>query len=96
MNSSQKSLSEVLREWRVAPPSDPNFRHRVWQRLSRTLPSSWPAYLRGHAVAWTLLTVLTVSGAALTGHVAAQKLKRGQNLKGVRLYISPLLNYGEA
>ena len=72
MNPPRNPLSKVLRDWRVTPPADPNFRHSVWQRLNRQIPASWPAYLRGHAVAWMLATVLTVSAAALTGHATAQ------------------------
>ncbi len=72
MNSPRKPLSATLRDWQVTPPADPHFRHNVWQRLNAQIPASWPAYLRGHAVAWMLVTVLTVSAAALTGHATAQ------------------------
>ena len=72
MNPPRNPLSEALRDWRVEPPADPNFRHRVWQRLHHPLPPTWSAYLRGHAVTWMLVTVLTVSAAALTGHATAR------------------------
>ena len=60
MNSSHDSLSEVLRGWRVAPPSDPNFRAAVWQRIRKRPDVSWPAYLRSHAVAWSTVAVLAL------------------------------------
>ncbi len=90
MNTSRKSLVAVLRDWRVSPPPDPNFRHNVWQRLHPQIPASWPAYLRGHAVAWMLVTVLTVSGAALTGHAAAQIRVRADREKLAVTYLVDL------
>ena len=90
MNNSQASLSHTLRGWRVAPPADPNFRHRVWQRLNAQIPASWPAYLRGHAAAWMLVTVLTVSAAALTGQAAAKARVRADRDSMVVTYLVDL------
>lgn len=90
MNSPRKPLSEVLHDWQVTPPADPNFRQRVWQRLNRQIPASWPAYLRGHAVAWMLVTVLTVSAAALTGHATAQAKVRADREAMVVSYLVDL------
>lgn len=90
MNINPKSLSEVLRSWRVSPPADPNFRHRVWQRLKRQIPASWPAYLRGHSVAWSLAAILTVSAAAVTGHAAAQAKVRADREAMVVTYLVDL------
>jgi hypothetical protein len=90
MNPPQNPLSAVLRDWRVEPPADPNFRHRVWARLDRQLPSTWPAYLRGHALAWMLVTVLTVSAAALTGQAAAKARVRADREMMVVNYLVDL------
>ena len=72
MNPPPESLSEVLRSWRVKPPADPNFRHSVWQRIGRPTRATWPAYLRAHVAAWSLVAVLTLSAAAYTGHSTAR------------------------
>ena len=90
MNPPKNSLSEVLHDWRVAPPADPDFRHRVWQRLNRQIPATWPAYVRGHAVAWMLVTVLTVSAAALTGHATAKARVRADREAMVVTYLVDL------
>jgi len=90
MNSPRNQLSDTLRDWRVTPPADPNFRHQVWQRLNRQIPASWPAYLRGHAVAWMLVTLLTVSAAALTGHATAQAKVRADRETMVVSYLVDL------
>ena len=90
MNTSRNSLAAVLRGWRVSPPPDPNFRHNVWQRLNAQIPASWPAYLRGHAVAWMLVTVLTVSAAALTGQAAAKARVRADREQMTVTYLVDL------
>ena len=90
MKPSRNSLSEVLHDWQVTPPADPNFRHRVWQRLNRQLPASWPAYLRGHAVAWSLAVVVTISAAAVTGHATAQAKVRADREAMVFSYLVDL------
>lgn len=72
MNTSRDNLSEVLLDWRVTPPADPNFRHRVWQRIGRQTNATWPVYLRAHPAAWSLAAVLAVSAAGYTGSTLAQ------------------------
>ena len=90
MNPPRNHLSDTLRNWQVTPPADPNFRHQVWQRLNAQIPASWPAYLRGHAVAWMLVTVITVSAAALTGHATAQSKVRADREAMVVTYLVDL------
>ena len=90
MNPPRNPLSDALHDWQVNPPADPNFRHRVWQRLNAQIPASWPAYLRGHAVAWMLVTVLTVSAAALTGQAAAKARVRADRDLMVVTYLVDL------
>jgi hypothetical protein len=72
MNNSPDSLAESLRSWRVTPPADPGFRHRVWQRIGRQARASWPAYLRAHPAAWSLAAVVALSAAASTGTALAR------------------------
>jgi hypothetical protein len=72
MNDSPDSLAGSLRRWRVAPPADPNFRHSVWQRIGGRTKATWPAYLRAHPAAWSLIAVLTLSAAAYTGSMLAR------------------------
>ena len=72
MNNSRDSLSEVLRRWRVTPPPDPNFRHKVWQRIGDQTRATWPAYLRSHATAWSLVAVMALGTAAYAGSALAR------------------------
>ena len=90
MNTSRNPLSEVLRDWRVTPPADANFRHGVWQRIARQANASWPAYLRGHAVVWALVAVMMVSAAAYTGHAAARARVRADRETLVVSYLVDL------
>lgn len=72
MNTSRDNLSEVLRGWRVKPPADPDFRHRVWQRLGSQPRVTWPAYLRAHTAAWSMAALLAVTVAGYTGSTLAR------------------------
>jgi hypothetical protein len=72
MNTPRDSLSAVLQRWRVDPPADPNFRTAVWQRLDARARETWPAYLRSHATAWSLATLVLLGAAAYSGAALAQ------------------------
>jgi anti-sigma factor RsiW len=72
MNTSRDSLSEALRSWRVMPPSDPNFRTAVWERMRKRPEVSWPAYLRSHAMAWSTLAALALLVAGYSGSALAR------------------------
>lgn len=72
MKTSRDSLSEVLQDWRVNPSADPNFRHRVWQRIGGPVRVTWPAYLRAHTAAWSLAAALAVTTAGYTGSTLAR------------------------
>lgn len=71
MNSSQNPFNKILRTWRVAPPVNPDFRGRVWQRIGEQAKASWPSYLGAHATAWSVAALMVLGAAAYTGHVAA-------------------------
>lgn len=62
----------MLRDWRVQPPPDPDFRHKVWQRIGDTGAATWPAYLRAHLAAWSVAAVLAIGVAGFTGRALAQ------------------------
>jgi hypothetical protein len=72
MNNSRDSISEALHGWRVTPPADPAFRNRVWQRIGGQTGTTWPAYLRAHLAVWSLVAVVMLSAAALTGTALAR------------------------
>ncbi len=72
MNSSRDSISEALHGWRVTPPADPGFRHKVWQRIGGQTSTTWPAYLRAHPAVWSLVAVVALSAAALAGTALAR------------------------
>lgn len=72
MNNPPDSLAESLRSWRVTPPADPGFRNSVWQRIDRQARATWPAYLRAHPAAWSLVAVLALSAAGYTGSALAR------------------------
>lgn len=67
MKLPSESLDSRLQAWRVNPPSDPEFRHRVWQRIVTRQREAWPVYLRSHASAWSLVALLALGAAAYTG-----------------------------
>ena len=72
MNTSHDTLSGVLREWRVTPTADPNFRNSVWRRIDRGTITTWPAYLRAHSATWSLAAIMVLGAAGFTGRALAQ------------------------
>jgi len=90
MNTSRDNLSEALRGWRVNPPADPSFRHRVWQRIGGQTRVTWPAYLRAHTAAWSLAAVLAVTVAGFTGSSLARARVRAERDAMVVSYLVEL------
>lgn len=90
MNNPPDSISEALRGWRVAPPADPAFRHRVWQRIGGQTGASWPAFLRAHPAAWSLAALLALSAAAYTGRALARAQVRADREAMVVTYLVDL------
>ena len=81
MNSPDQndSLSRTLAEWRVRPPTAPNFRPAVWERIKQRTRDTWAGYLRAHLVSWSLAGVMAVLAAGWTGpNVAQAKLDAGR------------------
>jgi hypothetical protein len=67
MNSPESNnfLSRMVRDWRVAPPRDPQFRPTVWVRINAARrEASWGSYARAHAtlVGATLAVALMMGG----------------------------------
>ncbi len=90
MNTPRDALSAILRDWRVAPPADPNFRHSVWQRIGRRKGETWPAYLRAHAAVWALAAVVALSAAGYTGYATARARARADREAIVTTYLVEL------
>lgn len=65
-------LSRTLASWRVNPPSDPNFRPAVWQRIRQRTRETWSAYVRAHRLGWSLVAGLAVVTGGWTGHAVAR------------------------
>ena len=66
------SLSEALRQWRVQPPRNPDFRPSVWRRIRQSTSETWAGYLRQHLAAWSLAAAVVVTAAGWGGHAVAQ------------------------
>jgi len=90
MNASHDSLSEGLRGWRVTPPADPDFRHRVWQRIGKRAGSTWTAYLRAHATAWSLASIIVLGAAAYSGSALARSQTQADREAIVATYLVDL------
>lgn len=59
------SLPGALKDWRVSPQRDPQFRSSVWQRIEAgRREASWRGYARAHAgfVAGALAVALMAGG----------------------------------
>ena len=87
MNPSRDSLAEVLRSWRVTPPADPDFRNRVWRRIGKPAATTWPAFLRAHAAAWSLASIVVLGAAAYSGSALARSQMRVDREAMVATYL---------
>ncbi len=83
-------LAPFLASWRVDPPADPGFRAAVWRRLGPAGPATWGAYLRQHAVAWSVAGALAVVAAGWTGHRTAQARLAAERERMVASYLGNL------
>jgi len=90
MNTPPDKLTEVLRGWTVRPPVDPGFRPGVWQRIRREPGTSWPAYLRAHLAAWSLVAILALSSAGYAGRALARTHVRADREAMVVSYLVEL------
>ena len=90
MDASRDPLSETLRCWKVAPPSDAGFRDAVWRRIGDRARESWPAHLRTHALAWVAAAAVMLGAAAYAGHATAQSRIRADREALVVSYLADL------
>jgi hypothetical protein len=77
MNSpeSDNFLSRIVRDWRVAPPRDPQFRATVWTRISAARrEGSWGSYAKAHAI----LVGATLAVALMAGGWIGREQARAQ------------------
>src|SRR5687767_16007834 len=65
-------LSRTLEDWRIQPLVNPNFRPAVWQRIRQRSGETLASYVRAHAAAWSIATVLAVTAAGLVGVTAGR------------------------
>lgn len=73
-NDPDKSLSNLLADWKVAPSTDTHFRQNVWARIGqRRTESAWPSYLRSHAAAAASLAILAAIAGGVTGFAQARE-----------------------
>jgi hypothetical protein len=73
MNLSRDSLSEILQNWRIAPPGDPQFRTAVWARLQAARATRWAVYVRQHAAASCAALALAVVAGGWLGQWQARR-----------------------
>lgn len=76
MSSPQSNdpLSATLREWRVNPPADPQFRPQVWARIGTAVrPSTWSRFARSHPALVASMLGLAVLAGAFSGRVEARQ-----------------------
>lgn len=73
MKTSRDRLSEVLREWRVTPSTDPDFLSSVWRRIDARVNGTWRGYILAHAAVWAFVATMTLGAAAYTGTALARE-----------------------
>jgi hypothetical protein len=73
MNAPPDPLSPLLGTWRIAPPSDPQFRTAVWARLQAARDTRWAAYVRHHAAASCAALALAVVAGGWFGQWQAHR-----------------------
>ena len=66
------SLADALKQWRVHPTRDPNFRTSVSQRISQAVRQTWTGYIRGHLVEWSIAAMVALVVAGWSGQAMAQ------------------------
>lgn len=82
-----------LRVWRVVPPADAGFRAAVWARVEaarRLVELSWSAYLRRHALLWSVALLLAVGGSAVLGRRAGAQHTRAEHDTILHTYLAAI------
>jgi hypothetical protein len=101
MNSAEdKSLRDLLGQWKIAEPLPPRFKERVWRRIEQTAGTTtgtttvwelWQQWLESvfarKAVALTYVTILLLAGLTagyVNGHAHQQRWKAQLAVRYVR------------
>ena len=69
---SRDPLSGAMKQWRVEPSPDRNFRDAVWRRIDERARSSWSLCIREHLVGWSVAAMVALVAAGWGGRVMAQ------------------------
>ncbi len=83
----------ALRAWRVEPPVDSGFRAAVWARIDASravIAENWSAYFRRHAVVWSLVLLVCVSGSALLGQRAGERHTSAERDSILHVYLAEI------
>ena len=85
------SLARALREWRVTPTRNPQFRTDVRARIAAAgAVDSWSGYLRGHAVTVTAALMLAVVLGAVGGRSQARAQAAADSARLASAYVESL------
>ena len=87
MNTPRQSLHGALESWRVSPAPDPAFRRQVWERIRKRPDTSWSDYLRAHAAALSLASIVALGVAAWSGGALARSRVRADRESIVMTYL---------
>jgi hypothetical protein len=93
MNEPQHSdsLSRTLREWRVTPARNPQFRAEVRARIEAARAvDSWSGYLRGHVVTVAGALALALVLGAVGGRNQARALAAADSARLASAYVQSL------
>ena len=92
MPPSPAHSSPDLSAWRVEPPRDPEFRQRVWARISgaRGARETFGTYLRAHAPAVLAALALAILAGAWSGRVEGKSRAARERAAVVTAYVRDL------
>ena len=86
-------MPRALHRWRVSPPADPGFRGAVWARIEAArcvVVESWSGYCRRHMVAWSLVLLTMLAGAAWHGQRAGASHTRAEHDTIMHSYLAQI------
>jgi len=99
-------LSRVLRTWQVEPADDPQFAHKVWQRIAADArPSPWRTWIDAlarllaqpvAASAAVMLFAAVGAGLAALQQSSARELRLAELAAEYARSIDPILMHGDA
>lgn len=87
---SNDRLDDTLAAWRISPPADPAFRPAVWRRIQARARESWAAYVRAHALGWSVAAVAVVAAAGWSGRAVVRAQLNAEREAMVVAYLTDL------